>query len=213
MNGQHGEAAFLPLALALLGAAVISVPIARWLGFSAIVAYLVAGTVIGPFGLGIFSTAEQVLPVAELGIVMLMVLIGLELEVGRLVAMRRDILGLGAAQLIITSAAIFGLVALTGVNWRGALIVGVALALSATAIALQILQERGSLQQTYAQRAIAILLFQDITIVPVLALLPLLAPGSETQAANWTEALTGVAWVAGAIAAIVFTGRYLLNPF
>ena len=93
--------------------------------------------------------------------------------------MRRDILGLGAAQWIITSAAIFGLAYLTGVNWRGALIVGVALALSATAIALQILEERGSVQQTYAQRAIAILLFQDITIVPLLALLPLLAPGSE----------------------------------
>ena len=213
MNGQHGEAAFLPLALALLGAAVVSVPIARRLGFSAIVAYLVAGTVIGPHGLGIFSTAEQVLPVAELGIVMLMFLIGLELEVGRLVAMRRDILGLGAAQLVITSAAIFALVYLTGVNWRGALIVGVALALSATAIALQILGERGSLQQTYAQRAIAILLFQDITIVPLLALLPLLAPGGETHSATWSEALMPVAWVAGAIAAIVVAGRYLLNPF
>ena len=213
MDGQHGEAAFLPLALALLAAAVISVPIARRLGFSAIVAYLVAGTVIGPFGLGIFSTAEQVLPVAELGIVMLMFLIGLELEVGRLVAMRRDILGLGAAQLIITSAAIFGLVYLTGVNWRGALIVGVALALSATAIALQIMEERGSLQQTYGQRAIAILLFQDITVVPLLALLPLLAPGSEKHAGTWAEALLPVAWVAGAIAAIVVAGRYLLNPF
>jgi len=213
MSIEHGEAAFLPLALALLGAAVVSVPIARRLGFSAIVAYLVAGTVIGPFGLRIFSTAESVLPVAELGIVMLMFLIGLELEVGRLVAMRRDILGLGAAQLIITSAAIFGLVYLTGVNWRGAVVVGLALALSATAIALQILEERGQLQQTYAQRAIAILLFQDIAIVPLLALLPLLAPGGETHSATWAEALMPVALVAGAIAAIVVAGRYLLNPF
>ena len=132
-------------------------------------------------GLGVFSTAEQVLPVAELGIVMLMFVIGLELEVGRLIAMRRDILGLGAAQWIITSAAICGLVYLTGLTWRGGIVVGLALALSATAIALQILEERGQVQQTYAQRAIAILLFQDIAIVPVLALLPLLAPGSETQ--------------------------------
>ncbi len=213
MNVPHSEAAFLPLALALLGAAVISVPIARLLGFSAIVAYLVAGAVIGPFGLGIFSTAESVLPVAELGIVMLMFLIGLELEVGRLVAMRRDILGLGAAQLLVTSAAIFGLVYLTGVNWRGAVVVGLALALSATAIALQILEERGQIQQTYAQRAIAILLFQDIAIVPLLALLPLLAPGGETHSATWAEALMPVAWVAGAIAVIVIAGRYLLNPF
>jgi glutathione-regulated potassium-efflux system protein KefB len=213
MSIEHSGAVFLPSALALLGAAVFSVPVARKLGFSAIVAYLVAGIVIGPFGLRIFSTPEQVLPVAELGIVMLMFVIGLELEVDRLIAMRRDILGLGAAQFIITTAVISLLVHLTGLNWRGSTVVGLALALSATAIALQILEERGQLQQTYAQRALAILLFQDITIVPVLALLPLLAPGSETQAANWTEALTGVAWVAGAIAAIVFTGRYLLNPF
>lgn len=213
MSGQHGEAAFLPLALALLGAAVVSVPIARKLGFSAIVAYIIAGIVIGPFGLGIFSTAESVLPVAELGIVMLMFLIGLELEISRLVAMRRDILGLGAAQWIITSAVIFGLAYLTGVNWRGAVVVGLALALSATAIALQILQERGQLQQTYAQRAIAILLFQDIAIVPLLALLPLLAPGGETHSRSWAEDLVAVGWVAGAIAAIVIAGRYLLNPF
>lgn len=213
MNVPHGEAAFLPLALALLGAAVVSVPIARKLGFSAIVAYLVAGIAIGPFGLRIFSTAEQVLPVAELGIVMLMFLIGLELEISRLVAMRRDILGLGAAQLIITSAVIFGLAYLIGVNWRGAVVVGLALALSATAIALQILEERGQLQQTYAQRAIAILLFQDIAIVPLLALLPLLAPGGETHSKTWIEALVPVALVVGAITAIVLAGRYLLNPF
>ena len=213
MSIEHSGAAFLPSALALLGAAVFSVPVARKLGFSAIVAYIVAGIAIGPSGLRIFSTPEQVLPVAELGIVMLMFVIGLELEIDRLIAMRRDILGLGAAQFIITTAVICVLVHFTGLNWRGSTVVGLALALSATAIALQILEERGQLQQTYAQRALAILLFQDITIVPVLALLPLLAPGSETQAANWTEALTGTAWVAGAIAAIVFTGRYLLNPF
>ena len=213
MSVEHGQVAFLPLALALLGAAVISVPIARKLGVSAIVAYLIAGIAIGPFGFRVFSTAEQVLPVAELGIVMLMFVIGLELEVSRLVAMRRDILGLGAAQWIITSAVIFGLAYLVGVNWRGAIIVGLALALSATAIALQILEERGQLQQTYAQRAIAILLFQDIAIVPLLALLPLLAPGHATEIRSWGEALMPVALVAGAIVAIVLAGRYLLNPF
>lgn len=213
MNVPHGEAVFLPMALALLGAAVVSVPIARKLGISAIVAYLVAGIAIGPFGLRVFPTAEQVLPVAELGIVMLMFLIGLELEVSRLVAMRRDILGLGAAQWIITSALIFGLAWMVGVNWRGAIVVGLALALSATAIALQILQERGQLQQAYAQRAFAILLFQDIAIVPLLAVLPLLAPGHATEIRGWGEALMPVAWAAGAIVAIVLAGRYLLNPF
>ena len=127
MDAPH-EVTFLPMALALLGAAVVSVPIARRLGVSAIVAYLVAGIVIGPFGLRVFSTAESVLPVAELGIVMLMFLIGLELEISRLVAMRRDILGLGAAQWIITSAVIFGLAWFVGINWRGAIVVGHALA-------------------------------------------------------------------------------------
>ena len=213
MNVEHGQVAFLPMALALLGAAVISVPIARKLGFSAIVAYLIAGIAIGPFGLRVFSTAEQVLPVAELGIVMLMFLIGLELEVSRLVAMRKDILGLGAAQWIITSAAIFGLAYLIGVNWRGAIIVGLALACRRPPSRCRFCGERGQLQQTYAQRAIAILLFQDIAIVPLLALLPLLAPGHETEIRSWGEALMPVALVAGAIAAIVLAGRYLLNPF
>ncbi len=96
---QHGEFGFLSFGLVLLTAAVLSVPIARRLGLSAIVAYLIAGIVIGPYGLGVFATPESIIPVAELGVVMLLFLIGLELELGRLVAMRRDIFGLGAAQL------------------------------------------------------------------------------------------------------------------
>ena len=111
--------------------------------------------------------------------------------------MRRDILGLGAAQLIITSAVIFGLAYLIGVNWRGAIIVGLALALSATAIALQILEERGQLQQTYAQRAIAILLFQDIAIVPLLALAAAAGAGQRDEIRTWAEALMPVALVGG----------------
>ena len=213
MNADHGNIAFLPPALALLGAAVVSVPLARKLGISAIVAYLVAGIVIGPFGLAIFRTPEAVLPVAELGIVLLLFLIGIELEMSRLIAMRRDILGLGAAQLVVTAAIIFTLAWLIGINWRGSVVVGLALALSATAIALQILEERGQVQQTYAQRAIAILLFQDMAIVPVLALLPLLADGGASQTTSLSQSLLSVGGIAGAIVGIVLTGRYLLNPF
>jgi glutathione-regulated potassium-efflux system protein KefB len=165
---QHGELDFLTFGLVLLTAAVLSVPIARRLGLSAIVAYLIAGIVIGPHGLAAFGTPESIIPVSELGVVMLLFLIGLELELGRLVALRRAIFGLGAAQLALTALAIGMLAYLVGlVDWRGAVVAGVALAMSATAIALEILEERGQLQQDYGQRAFAILLFQDMAVVPL----------------------------------------------
>src|SRR5215831_18705485 len=141
-------------------------------------------------------------------------LIGLELELGRLLAMRRAIFGLGAAQLALTALAIGALGYAAGlVDWRGAVIVGLALAMSATAIALQILEERGQLQQDYGQRAFAILLFQDMAVVPLLAMLPLLAPGSESTHTGLGDGVRTVALIAGAIALIVVAGRYLLNPF
>jgi glutathione-regulated potassium-efflux system protein KefB len=144
-------------------------------------------------------------------VVMLLFLIGLELELGRLLAMRRDIFGLGAAQLILTALAIAGLVVAAGLaSWRGAAVAGLALAMSATAITLQILQERGELQQDYGQRAFAILLFQDMAVVPLLALLPLLAGGGGHT--DLRDGITAAALVAGAIALIVIAGRYLLNP-
>jgi monovalent cation:proton antiporter-2 (CPA2) family protein len=215
MNSHSPEFAFLGLPLVLLAAAVISVPIARFARLSAIVAYLVAGVVIGPFGFGIFNRPETILTVAELGIVMLLFLIGLELELSRLLAMRRDIFGLGVAQLLLTAAAIAGLATATGLfGWRGALVAGLSLALSATSIALRILEERGHLQQPYGQRAFAILLFQDMSVVPLLALVPLLAPGGgATQHTSLAEAATSAGLVGLAIAALVVAGRYLLNPF
>ena len=165
---HHATEAFLSLPLVLLAAAVISVPIARFARLSAIVAYLVAGVVIGPFGLGIFSKPETIITVAELGIVMLLFIIGLELELSRLLAMRRDIFGLGVAQLLLTAAAIAGLALLTGrFGWQGAVVAGLSLALSATSIALRILEERGHLQQQYGQRAFAILLFQDLSLIHI----------------------------------------------
>jgi monovalent cation:proton antiporter-2 (CPA2) family protein len=215
MNSHSPEVSLLALPLVLLAAAVISVPIARFARLSAIVAYLVAGVVIGPYGLRIFSTPESVLPVAELGIVMLLFLIGLELELSRLLAMRRDIFGLGVAQLVLTAAAIAGLAIATGMfQWRAALLAGLALALSATSIALRILEERGHLQQPYGQRAFAILLFQDMSVVPLLALVPLLgSDGAARQHMSLADTAGSVALVGAAIAAFVIAGRYLLNPF
>ena len=211
---QHGELGFLSFGLVLLAAAVLSVPIARRLGLSAIVAYLIAGIVIGPHGLAAFGTPESIIPVSELGVVMLLFLIGLELELGRLVALRRAIFGLGAAQLALTALAIGALAYLVGlVDWRGAVVAGVALAMSATAIALEILEERGQLQQDYGQRAFAILLFQDMAVVPLLAVLPLLAQAGESNHADVGDGLRAVALIVGAILLIVVSGRYLLNPF
>lgn len=211
---QHGELDFLNFGLVLLTAAVLSVPIARRLGLSAIVAYLIAGIVIGPHGLAAFGTPESIIPVSELGVVMLLFLIGLELELGRLVALRRAIFGLGAAQLALTALAIGTLAYLVGlVDWRGAVVAGVALAMSATAIALEILEERGQLQQDYGQRAFAILLFQDMAVVPLLAALPLLAQAGGSTHTNIGDGLRAVALIVGAILLIVVAGRYLLNPF
>jgi glutathione-regulated potassium-efflux system protein KefB len=213
MDHPNDEFGFFTLALVLLAAAVASVPIARRIGLSSIVAYLIAGIIIGPHGLGVFRTPGSILSVAELGIVMLLFLIGLELELGKLLAMRRAIFGLGTAQLALTATTIgvlaygFGLL-----SWRGAVIAGLALALSATAIALQILEERGQLQQVYGQRAFAILLFQDMAVVPLLALLPLLREGGASPHGGPADALRSVALIAAAIALVVAAGRYLLNP-
>jgi monovalent cation:proton antiporter-2 (CPA2) family protein len=214
MDSAGSEFGTLTLAVVVLGAAVASVPLARRVGLSAIVAYLLAGIVIGPFGLGVFRTPGSILAVAQLGIVMLLFLIGLELEFGRLAAMRRAIFGLGAAQLTLTASAIGVLAYALGLlDWRGAVVAGLALALSATAIALQILGERRELQQVYGQRAFAILLFQDMAVVPLLALLPLLGGNTEALHSTPAEALGSVARIAGAIALVVVAGRYLLNPF
>jgi len=215
MNSHSAEVSLLALPVVLLAAAVISVPIARFARLSAIVAYLLAGVVIGPYGFGMFTRPETIVTVAELGVVMLLFLIGLELELSRLLAMRRDIFGLGVAQLVLTAAAIAGLAVATGMfNWRAALVAGLALALSATSIALRILEERGHLQQPYGQRAFAILLFQDMAVVPLLALVPLLAPGGEIkEQVTLAETVSSVGLAGLAIAALVLAGRYLLNPF
>jgi glutathione-regulated potassium-efflux system protein KefB len=213
MEHHHDAFGYLALAVVLLAAAVISVPLARGLRLSAIIAYLAAGALIGPQGLGLFATPGSVLAVAELGVVMLLFLIGLELEVSRLMRMRRDIFGLGAAQLLLTAAAIALLVSWSGLaGWRGAVVAGLALAMSATSIALRMLEERGDLRETYGQRAFAILLFQDMAVIPLLALMPLLAPYGAAKPSDLGQTLTSVGLAAAAIAAVVVAGRYLLNP-
>jgi monovalent cation:proton antiporter-2 (CPA2) family protein len=207
----HAELA-LGLPLALLAAAVGGVAASRVLKLSPIVAYIAAGMVMGPFGIGVVNAPETILTVAELGVVLLLFIIGLELELSRLLGMRRAIFGLGAAQLAATAAVIAVLATTSGLSsWRGAVVAGLALAMSSTAIALRILDDRGELQQAYGQRAFAILLFQDMSVVPLLALLPLLAPGGGAPT-GLSEAALAAAKITLAIAAVIAAGRWLLNP-
>jgi glutathione-regulated potassium-efflux system protein KefB len=212
---QHGAeyGLLLPL-LVLLCATVAAAPLARRFGLSAVVGYLAAGVVIGPFGFGFFRDPQTILSIAELGVVMLLFLIGLELKLSRLKAMRRAIFIGGALQLSITTLvlwplAIYGL----GLGFAGALVASIALAMSATSIALQILDERGDLQTPYGQRVFAILLFQDIAVVPILALIPLLSPWQVNDGGGFWGGVEKAALVTATIAIVFLAGRYLINPF
>lgn len=198
-------------ALVFLGAAVVAGPVARRLGLGVAVGYIAAGLVIGPAALGFIEEPEAVLQVAEIGVVMLLFLIGLELRIERLIALRRLVIGLGGVQITLTTAAFAGIGWLLGLQPPAALAIGVALAFSGTAMALQILQERGHLNRPYGEKTFSVLLAQDLAVVPALALVPMLGDGGS-QATDWTSALISAGIGAGAIAAIVFAGRYLLNP-
>ncbi|MDQ0346914.1 monovalent cation:proton antiporter-2 (CPA2) family protein [Ancylobacter vacuolatus] len=200
-------------ALVFLATAVIAVPVARRLGLSPIVGYLLAGVAIGPSGLGAFDDPERIITVAEIGVVLLLFIIGLELQVSRLLALRRAIFGLGTAQLLFSGAAIAVLThyAANGFDWRGALVAGMALALSATSIALQLLEEKSGLAQPYGQRAFGVLLFQDMAIVPLLALLPFLGQGAHEEH-SFLDSARHVAIIVGAMLLIIGAGRYLLTP-
>ncbi|CAD7053270.1 potassium transporter TrkA [Pseudorhizobium endolithicum] len=174
-----GSGSFFSQMLVLLGGAVIAAPIFRKLGLGTILGYLAAGVVIGPI-MHRITEAEEVLHVAEFGIVFLLFVIGLELKPSRLWQMRGDVFGLGPAQVILCGAVLTGLVMAAGLaDWRGSLIIGFGLALSSTAFAVQILNDEGDLNSKYGQRAFSILLFQDLAIVPLLALTSILATGVD----------------------------------
>ncbi len=202
---------FLPPILAFCAGAVVAVPLFRKFGLSAVLGYLAAGVVIGPSVLAVVKDADTIRGVAEIGVVLLLFIVGLELQPSRLFAMRKDIFGAGFAQMAI-SAALIGLVAAwAGLSTGGAIAVGIAMALSATAIALQILEERNDASEHYGRRTFAVLLFQDLSIAPILAALPLLAT-TTASAKGWGDALSGLGLAIAAIAGVVLIGRYALNP-
>jgi glutathione-regulated potassium-efflux system ancillary protein KefC/glutathione-regulated potassium-efflux system protein KefB len=190
-----------------LAATVIAVPLFRRFRLSAVLGYLAAGIVIGPWGLGLFQDVESILHFAEFGVVLLLFVIGLELQPSRLWVMRHAVFGAGAAQVVITTVALAVAARALGQSWPAAIIIGSALSLSSTALILQVLAERGELTARHGRSAFAILLFQDLAIMPALVILPLLAGAGDTSF-EWKS----VALPVVATAAVVLAGRYALRP-
>jgi len=207
---QVMEDKLLQNAVVYLGAAVLVVPLAKRLGMGAVLGYLVAGILIGPFGLRFVADGEDALHFAEFGVVLLLFLIGLELEPSRLWALRRPIFGWGGAQVLGVAAGLFGAALLAGIDWKIALIAGLGLSLSSTAIALASLEERNLMPTPAGQAGFAILLFQDIAAIPMIAIVPLLGvPESAGGGGNaWIAALK----VAAVLAGLVVAGRFLVRP-
>lgn len=213
----------LSTAFIFLAAGVIAVPIASQLGLGSVLGYLIAGALIGPSALNLISDTQDIMHFAEFGVVMMLFLIGLELQPRVLWRMRKPILGLGGLQLILTTLAISGITMLLGFEWQTALAIGLILALSSTAIALQILSEKKLMKLEAGKSSFAVLLFQDIAVIPIIALLPILAinqsfnvhaeagHGSHNLISDletWQQTLI----ILGVIAAIILVGHYLTRP-
>ncbi len=200
----------LPAIVTLLGAAVVAVPLFKRAGLGSVLGYLAAGVAIGPFGAALFTDPMAILHVAELGVVMFLFIIGLEMQPARLWAMRRDIFGLGLAQVLLS----MGLLSLVGLSlgypFAPALVAGTGFVLTSTAIVMQMLEERGDISAPKGQRIVSILLLEDLAIVPLLALVAFLAPGAE--AVTLSDRALGIGMGLGAIATLILAGRYLLNP-
>ncbi|MGL4545080.1 MAG: glutathione-regulated potassium-efflux system protein KefB [Plesiomonas sp.] len=190
-----------------LSAAVIAVPLARKAGIGAVLGYLLAGMAIGPWGLKLISDVDAVLHFSELGVVLLLFIIGLELNPGKLWQMRRPIFGLGSLQVMLTAGLLMLLLLKLGFNWQSALISGLGLAMSSTAMGLQLMREYGMTRNEGGQSGFAILLFQDMAVVPVLALIPLLTAGAA-ETTDWSV----IAIRVGGVALLLLGGKFLLRP-
>jgi glutathione-regulated potassium-efflux system protein KefB len=203
----HG---FLQYAVVLLLAAVIAVPLAKRWQLGAVLGYLAAGALIGPSGIRLIGNTGEISQISELGVVLMLFVIGLELSPQRLWVMRRTVFGIGSLQLVVTTLAIGGIALALGLEWKSALIVGLGLALSSTAIDLQILAERKELQTAHGRLGFAILLFQDVAAIPILALIPALVIAHP--AASPAEGAFAALRIIATIAIVVVGGRYLLRP-
>ena len=210
---EHAAPAWLVNSFIYLSAAVIAVPVSKALGLGAIIGYLAAGISIGPFGLGLVTNVEDILHFAEFGVVLMLFLVGLELEPQRLWSLRRPIFGWGSAQVLGCTLALAAIAVAAGIPWRMALVAGLGLALSSTAIALQVMGERNLMPTSSGQAAFSILLFQDVAAIPILALLPLLAiaPAAGEASAPVNQALQAATSI-GVILSIILGGRLVLRP-
>ena len=194
----------------LLTAAVIAVPLFRMAGFGAVPGFLVAGMLVGPSGLALIDNVIEIGQLAELGVILLLFVIGIELKPARLWLMRRMVFGLGTLQLVITGALLtVGSHVLLDIPYRAAILIGPALALSSTAFVLQFLAEQKMLRSDYGRASLAVLLLQDLAVVPLLALVPMLAAQEFTISADIAFALLGAAVI---LLFVVVGGRYLLQP-
>ncbi|MBL7963429.1 MAG: cation:proton antiporter [Flavobacteriales bacterium] len=210
---------FLANAVVYLATAVVCVPIAKRLGLGSVLGYLLAGIVIGPYALGfIGEEGKDIMHFAEFGVVMMLFLVGLELEPALFWRMRRQVLGMGGAQVLLTALVLAATSTAMGFTWQAGLAAGLAFAMSSTAIALQSLKEKGLMHTAAGQGSFAVLLFQDIAVIPILALLPLLAtaPADLSGEQHWIETLPG--WqrtlaVLAAVGTVVALGRYVAVPF
>jgi glutathione-regulated potassium-efflux system protein KefB len=198
--------------VALLGAAVIGVPLFKRLGLGSVLGYLAAGLLLGPSGIGLISDPESVLTTAELGVVMFLFIIGLEMEPTRLWALRKQIFGLGVIQVLTCGALLTGVGILLGFAPVVAFIFGMGFVLTSTAIVMQILGERGELATDSGQRMVSILLLEDLAIVPLLAVVAILAPTTGEEADLATR-LIGIGAPIGAVVLLIFLGQRIMNPF
>jgi glutathione-regulated potassium-efflux system protein KefB len=210
MAAEHHGVELLPV-VALLGAAVVAAPLFKRLGFGSVLGYLCAGIVVGPFGLRVLTEPSSILQVAELGVVMFLFVIGLEMRPSRLWGLRREIFGLGLVQVLVCALLLTGVGVATGFPVAPSFVSGAGFVLTSTAIVMQLLEERRELGSPGGQRVVSILLLEDLSIVPLLALVAFLAPiaPGNPGGIDWRGIAVGVATIAGLVAA----GRYLLNPF
>ena len=197
----------------LLGAAVVGVPLFKRLGLGAVLGYLAAGLVIGPFGMGLLTDAQTIIHVAELGVVMFLFVIGLEMKPSHLWGLRGQIFGLGSMQVVLSALLLTGVGLAFGFPWQVAFISGAGFVLTSTAIVMQVLAERGDIHAPHGQRIVSILLFEDLLIVPLLAVVAVSAPADAAPASAATSPLwqrIGIAVLS--LGALVAVGRWLLNP-
>ncbi|MDR2249416.1 monovalent cation:proton antiporter-2 (CPA2) family protein [Acinetobacter sp.] len=194
----------------LLAAAVIAVPIFKRIGLGSVLGYLIAGLIIGPFGFAFFQDSTAILHIAELGIVMYLFLIGLEMQPSHLWSLRREIFGLGTLQIIICALALTGVGLLFGFTWQVAFIGAAGFVLTSTAIVMQLLGDRGDLTQPRGQKIVAILLFEDLLIVPLLAIVAFMAPNHVVESTSVRLENIGIGLVA--ITGLIAAGYWLLNP-